>query len=103
MEQSSILSAKFDCPVAHQNVSLLATAHDYQTSSLASYQIPHSPYHTTYLGSEGERRKSTLISTLENQVDCGRVGWSEIELVLTEDQQVGSQAIECQPLTQLCQ
>ena len=29
MEQSSILSAKFDCPVAHQVISLLATAHDW--------------------------------------------------------------------------
>ena len=29
MDQSSILSAKFDCPVARQNLrSLLATAHD---------------------------------------------------------------------------
>ena len=28
MEQSSILSAKFDCPVARQYVSLLAAAHD---------------------------------------------------------------------------
>ena len=27
----SILSAKFDCPVAHQNISLSATAHDYET------------------------------------------------------------------------
>ena len=27
MEQSSILSAKFDCPETHQNCSLLATAH----------------------------------------------------------------------------
>ena len=29
MQQSSILSAKFDCPVPHQNVSLLDTAHDW--------------------------------------------------------------------------
>ena len=28
MEQSCILFAKFDCPVAHENLSLLATAHD---------------------------------------------------------------------------
>ena len=28
MEQSSFLSAEFDCPVARQNYSLLATAHD---------------------------------------------------------------------------
>ena len=28
MEQSSILSAKFDCPVARQNLPLLAIAHD---------------------------------------------------------------------------
>ena len=28
VEQSSILSAKFDCPMARQNLSLLATAHD---------------------------------------------------------------------------
>ena len=34
MEQSSILSAKFDCPVAWQNVSLLATTHDYVTEWL---------------------------------------------------------------------
>ena len=27
----SHLSAKFDCPVAHQNVSLLATVHDCET------------------------------------------------------------------------
>ena len=31
MEQSSILSAKFDCPVARLNFSLLATAHDCET------------------------------------------------------------------------
>ena len=31
MEQSSILSAKFACPVARQNISLLATAHDCET------------------------------------------------------------------------
>ena len=31
MEQSSFLSAKLDCPVAHQNFSLLATAHDCET------------------------------------------------------------------------
>ena len=31
MEQSSIPSAKFDCPVARQNLSLLATAHDHET------------------------------------------------------------------------
>ena len=31
MDQSPILSAKFDCPVAHQNASLLATAHDCKT------------------------------------------------------------------------
>ena len=28
MKQSSILCAKFDCPVAHQNLSILATVHD---------------------------------------------------------------------------
>ena len=28
MEQNSILSSKFDCAVARQNVSLLASAHD---------------------------------------------------------------------------
>ena len=28
---ASHLSAKFDCPVARQNVSLLATAHDCET------------------------------------------------------------------------
>ena len=31
MEQSSILSAKFDCPVACLNCSLLASAHDCET------------------------------------------------------------------------
>ena len=31
MEQSSILFAKIDCPVARQNVSLVATAHDCET------------------------------------------------------------------------
>ena len=31
IEQSSILSAKFDCPVAHQNLSLLVTAHGCET------------------------------------------------------------------------
>ena len=30
MEQSSFLSAKFHCPIAHQNLSLLAAAYDYQ-------------------------------------------------------------------------
>ena len=30
MEQSSFLSAKFDCPIAHQNLSLLVTVYDYQ-------------------------------------------------------------------------
>ena len=36
VEQSSILSAKFDCPVARQNVSLLATAHDCETGLWSS-------------------------------------------------------------------
>ena len=36
MEQSSILSAKFDCPVAHQNLSCLTTAHDCETFLLLS-------------------------------------------------------------------
>ena len=31
MEQSSILSGKFDCPVARQNLLLLATVHDCET------------------------------------------------------------------------
>ena len=31
MEQSSVLSAKFDCTVARQNFLLLASAHDYKT------------------------------------------------------------------------
>ena len=31
IEQSSILSAKFDCPVAHQNLLLLVTAHGCET------------------------------------------------------------------------
>ena len=31
VEQSSILSAKFDCPVARQNISLLTAAHDCET------------------------------------------------------------------------
>ena len=34
MEQSSILFAKSDCPVAHQNFSFLATAHDCETGLL---------------------------------------------------------------------
>ena len=33
VEQSSILSAKFDCPVARQNLSRLATAHDCETDN----------------------------------------------------------------------
>ena len=39
MEQSSILSAKFDCPVAHQNCSLLATAHDRETDLEAASRV----------------------------------------------------------------
>ena len=31
MEQSSILSVKYDCPVARQSLLLLATAHDCET------------------------------------------------------------------------
>ena len=31
MQQSSTLSAKFDCPVTRLKFSLLATAHDYKT------------------------------------------------------------------------
>ena len=34
IEQSSILSAKFDCPVARQDFSLFATAHDCETGLL---------------------------------------------------------------------
>ena len=34
---ASRLSAKFDCPVARQNVSLLATAHDCETDLFAVY------------------------------------------------------------------
>ena len=37
MKQSSTLSAKFDCQVAHQNVSVSVTAHDYE-SDLYSFQ-----------------------------------------------------------------
>ena len=39
VEQSSILYAKFDCPVARQNFSLLATAHDRQTDLLLKRSI----------------------------------------------------------------
>ena len=35
MEQSSILSGKLDCPVAHQNISLSAAVHDCETGLLA--------------------------------------------------------------------
>ena len=37
MKQSSILFAKFDCPVAHKNFSLLATAHDCETGLYGIY------------------------------------------------------------------
>ena len=37
MEQSSILSGKFDCPVARQNLSLLATGHDSETCLFGIY------------------------------------------------------------------
>ena len=40
VEQSSILSAKFDCPVACQNISFLATAHDCETG-LYSVDVSH--------------------------------------------------------------
>ena len=39
VEQSSILSAKFDCSVAHQNISLLATAHDFEIGLLRQVSI----------------------------------------------------------------
>ena len=39
MEQSSTLSAKFDCPVARQNFSLGTTAHDCDTGLLKLYQV----------------------------------------------------------------
>ena len=39
VEQSSILSAKFDCPAAHQNCSRLATAHDCETGLLNSRDV----------------------------------------------------------------
>ena len=39
MEQSSILSAKCDCPVARQNISLLAAAHDCETGLFYNKQI----------------------------------------------------------------
>ena len=43
MEQSSILSAKFDCPVARQNLSLLATAHDCETDLDFSFKKSTNP------------------------------------------------------------
>ena len=39
MERSSILYAKFDCQVARQNISLLATAHDCETGFFTSFAI----------------------------------------------------------------
>ena len=38
-EWSSIVSVKFDCPVARQNLSLLATAHDCETDLSKNYLI----------------------------------------------------------------
>ena len=40
VEQSFILSAKFDCPVACQNISLLATAHDFEIGLLRQEPWP---------------------------------------------------------------
>ena len=37
--QSSILSAKFDCPVAHQNISTSASAHDFGNGLIYDYLL----------------------------------------------------------------
>ena len=42
--KSSILSAKFDCPVARQNFVLLATAHDCETGLLTVFKLVVFPY-----------------------------------------------------------
>ena len=49
MEQPSILSAKFDCPVARQNFSLLATAHDCEIGLLAQSNSDSRIYTATKL------------------------------------------------------
>ena len=41
MEQSSTLSAKIDCLVARQNISLLATAHDCKTGLFHALYLRH--------------------------------------------------------------
>ena len=43
MEQSSILSAKFDCPMFRQSISLLATAHDCKTGLFTTRLTPLVP------------------------------------------------------------
>ena len=43
MQQSSILSAKFDCPVVRQSISLLATAHDCKTGLFTTRLTPLVP------------------------------------------------------------
>ena len=61
MDQSSILSAMFDCPVARQNVSLLATEHDCETGLLANgrsgvssghFELSHLSINEVELGTE---------------------------------------------------
>ena len=52
MEQSSILSAKLDCPVAHQNFSLLATVHDGETGLWSGSVEEYKKYFQTIMSKD---------------------------------------------------
>ena len=62
MEQSSILSVKFDCPVARQNFLLFATVHDCDTSLLL---VPASM--ASLFESPGIGRKLPKLGTVQIQ------------------------------------
>ena len=60
MEQSSILSAKFDCPVACQDVSLFATAHDCETGLCGDTLIPRGFLaHERTWGEEAQHKRAS--------------------------------------------
>ena len=63
MEQSSVLSAKFDCPVARQNVSPLATVHDYESG----YNCQLGQHKICSLRATRTRKSMQVDASLQNQ------------------------------------
>ena len=85
MEQSSFLFAKFDCSVARQNISFLATVHDCETDlfskktlrKIKKSQMPHSMQNEGILGEERTRIVKAL--TVFELCTSPSVKWKKTE------------------------